>query len=87
MQEVLDNALRCEDAANFEFPLYTKDQRRVKVLLKPVGYVVGVIGVGRDVTERKQTEVEMTQVAKELQTFIDTTNAPIFKSVSTRTGS
>ena len=29
-------------------------------------------------TERKQAELEMTRVAKELQTFIDTANAPIF---------
>jgi PAS domain S-box-containing protein len=84
VKEVLDNALRGEEAANFEFPLFTKDQRRVEVLLNATtrrdvtGYVVGVIGVGQDVTERKQAELEMTRVAKELQTFIDTANAPIF---------
>ncbi len=32
----------------------------------------------QDVTERKLAELEMTRVAKELQTFIDTANAPIF---------
>jgi PAS domain S-box-containing protein len=37
-----------------------------------------VIGVGQDITERKQVEVEKTRVAQELQTFIDTANAPIF---------
>ena len=37
-----------------------------------------MIGVGQDITERKQAELEMTRVAKELQTFIDTANAPIF---------
>ena len=42
------------------------------------GTVVGVIGVGQDITARKQNEEEMTRVAKELQTFIDTANAPIF---------
>ena len=42
------------------------------------GNVVGVIGVGQDITERKQVEVEKTRVAQELQTFIDTANAPIF---------
>ena len=82
--EVLDNALQGRETANFEFPLYTKDQRRVDVLLNATtrrdvnGYVVGVLGVGQDITERKQVEIEKTRVAQELQTFIDTANAPIF---------
>ena len=40
--------------------------------------VVGVIGVGQGVTERKEAEPEMTRVAKELQNFIDTADALIF---------
>ena len=81
---MLDNALQGREAANFEFPLYTKDQQRVEVLLNATtrrdvsGNVVGVLGVGQDITERKQVEVEKTRVAQELQTFIDTANAPIF---------
>jgi len=84
VQEVLDDALRGIEAANFEFPLYTKDKRRVDVLLNATtrrdvsGVVVGMIGVGQDITERKQAEQEKTRVAQELQTFIDTANAPIF---------
>jgi PAS domain S-box-containing protein len=84
VRHVLDNALVGREAANFEFPLFTKDQKRVDVLLNATtrrdvsGNIVGVIGVGQDVTERKQAELEMTRVAKELQTFIDTANAPIF---------
>ena len=50
------------------------------------GNVVGVIGVGQDVTERKRAELEMTRVAKELQTFIDTANAPIFRHRRQRAG-
>ena len=85
VKEVLDNALQGRETANFEFPLYTKeDQRRVDVLLNATtrrgvsGNVVGVLGVGQDITERKQVEMEKTRVAQELQTFIDTANAPIF---------
>jgi PAS domain-containing protein len=84
VKEVLDNALQGRETANFEFPLYTQDQRRVEVLLNATtrrdvsGNVVGVIGVGQDITERKQVEIEKTRVAQELQTFIDTANAPIF---------
>ena len=84
VKEVLDNALQGREAANFEFPLYTKDRQRVEVLLNATtrrdvsGVVVGMIGVGQDITERKQVEEEKTRVAQELQTFIDTANAPIF---------
>ena len=39
---------------------------------------VGVLGVGQDITERKKVEIEKANVAQELQTFIDTANAPIF---------
>ena len=35
-------------------------------------------GCAQDITERKQVEVEKARVAQELQTFIDTANAPIF---------
>jgi PAS domain S-box-containing protein len=34
--------------------------------------------VGQDITERKAVAMEKTRVATELQTFIDTANAPIF---------
>ncbi len=84
VKEVLDNALQGRETANFEFPLYTKDRRRVEVLLNATtrrdvdGAVIGVIGVGQDISERKQVEMEKTRVAQELQTFIDTANAPIF---------
>ena len=37
-----------------------------------------MIGVGQDITERNISEKEKTRVAKELQSFIDTANAPIF---------
>ena len=84
VKEVLDDALSGKEAANFEFPLFTKrDKRRVDVLLNATtrrdaaGNAVGVIGVGQDITARKQIEEEMTRVAKELQTFIDTANADL----------
>ena len=52
VKEVLDKALMGSEAAHFEFPLFTKDQKRVEVLLNATtrrdvsGNVVGVIGVG-----------------------------------------
>ena len=67
--QTAESVLQGSEAANFEFPLFTKDQKRVEVLLTATtrrdvsGSVVGVIGVGQDVTERKQAELEMTRVA------------------------
>lgn len=84
VRQVLDNALQGQGTANFEFPLYTKDHQRVEVLLNAtprmdvLGSIVGMIGVGQDITERKRVEVEKTSLAQELQSFIDTANAPIF---------
>ena len=83
VKEVLDHALLGSETANFEFPLYTKTNQRVDILLNATtrrdvnGAVVGMIGVGQDITERKRVEREKTLVAQELQTFIDTANAPI----------
>jgi PAS domain-containing protein len=80
----LDSALDGRETANFEFSLYTKDRQRVYVLLNATprrnvsGDVVGMIGVGQDMTICKQVEVEKALVTQELQTFIDTANAPIF---------
>jgi PAS domain S-box-containing protein len=53
VQHVLQNALEGRGTANFEFPFFTKDRRRVDVLLNATtrrdadGAVIGVIGVGQ----------------------------------------
>ena len=53
---VLNNALKGEETANYEFPLFTKDDKRVMVLLNSStrrdaeGNIVGVLGVGQDIT-------------------------------------
>merc|ERR1719183_2103644 len=84
VREVLDNALKGTEAANFEFPLFTKNGDRVEVLLNAAtrrdaaGNIVGVVGVGQDITERKKFEGELERVAKDLRALIDTANAPIF---------
>ena len=73
VKEVLDNALQGNEAANFEFPFITKSRKRVEVLLnattrrETTGKTLGVMGVGQDITERKQGKAELTRVAKELQ--------------------
>ncbi len=83
-RQALDSALLGERTADFEFPLFTKDRRRLEVLLNITprmdvsGEFIGMLCVGQDITVRKKVEVEKMSIAQELQTFIDTANAPIF---------
>jgi PAS domain S-box-containing protein len=84
VKQVLDNALRGEETANYEFPLFTKEGKRVMVLLNSStrrdvdGEVVGVLGVGQDISEMDKLRTASEAVAKELRQFIETANAPIF---------
>ena len=73
MREVLDDALRGTQTANFEFPLFTKDGDRLDVLLNATtrrdvhGAIVGVVGVGQDITSLKAKENELSNVAADLR--------------------
>ncbi|KAI9913170.1 hypothetical protein PsorP6_005036 [Peronosclerospora sorghi] len=74
---VLSLALKGQETANFEFPLITKDGRRVEILLNATprynekGVVIGVVGIGQDITVRMAQE-------KETNRLIHAANAPIF---------
>ncbi|KAG2507289.1 hypothetical protein JM16_008194 [Phytophthora kernoviae] len=74
---VMSKALEGTETANFEFPLMTKTGRRVEILLNATsrfnehGEVIGMVGIGQDITERIAQEQEYTRL-------IDTANAPIF---------
>jgi PAS domain S-box-containing protein len=69
--EVLERALKGEETANFEFPLFTKSGDRVDVLLNSTtrrdadGKAVGVVGVGQDITELNKVRVEQEKERKE----------------------
>jgi PAS domain S-box-containing protein len=84
VKQVLDNALKGKETANYEFPLFTKDGRRVMVLLNSStrrnadGKIVGVLGVGQDISQMDKLRTETEAVATELRQFIETANAPIF---------
>jgi hypothetical protein len=77
VSSVLDKALRGKETANFEFPLITKNGVRIEVLLNATtrkdeqGNVIGVVGIGQDITARLAQEREYSKL-------IDTANAPIF---------
>ncbi|CEG48633.1 hybrid signal transduction histidine [Plasmopara halstedii] len=75
--EVLSQALRGVETANFEFPLITRPGTRIEILLNATprydtdGSIVGVVGIGQDITDRIAQEHEYFRL-------IDTANAPIF---------
>ena len=77
VQQVLDEALKGNERGNFEFPLVTKLGVCIEVLLNATtrrndqGSVIGMVGIGQDVTGRIAQE-------REYSNLIDTANAPIF---------
>merc|ERR1711879_364193 len=81
---VLTDALQGNETANYEFPLFSRDGDRREILLNATtrrgaeGEVVGVIGVGQDITELRMITIEQQRVADDLTRLIDTANAPIF---------
>eukprot|EP00927_Polykrikos_kofoidii_P021765 TRINITY_DN20509_c0_g2_i1.p1 TRINITY_DN20509_c0_g2~~TRINITY_DN20509_c0_g2_i1.p1 ORF type:complete len:3301 (-),score=769.44 TRINITY_DN20509_c0_g2_i1:57-9083(-) len=82
--QVLTAALRGHDTANFEFLLFTKSGERREILLNatarrgPDGEVIGVIGVGQDITRIREVTSEQERIADDLSRLIETANAPIF---------
>lgn len=77
VETVIERALRGDETANYEFPLMTKEGARIEILLNatarrnPAGDIIGVVGIGQDITGRIAQEREYTRL-------IDTANAPIF---------
>ena len=70
--EVLQKALNGEETANYEFPLFTKSgDSSVDVLLNSTtrrdaaGRIVGVVGVGQDITELNKVRAEQDRERKE----------------------
>ena len=69
--EVLAKALHGQETANYEFPLFTQSGDRVDVLLNsstrrdPDGQIVGVVGVGQDITELNKVRAEQEKERKE----------------------
>lgn len=70
VRDVLDKALKGEQTANFEFPLFSKNGDRVDVLLNSTtrrdsdGTIVGVVGVGQDITALKKSQAQVNHSSK-----------------------
>ena len=73
VKEVLDKALVGKETANYEFPLFTKDGRRVMVLLNSStrrdvkGKIIGVLGVGQDISEMDKLRTELNVYKESLE--------------------
>ena len=65
-----------EGQYNYEFPLYTKDRRKLTIRLSASakkdqrGNIIGVQGIGTDISDMKWKEDEFTR-------FTDMANAPV----------
>ncbi len=80
VNEVFQKALKGDETSNFEFSLHTQNNNLVMVLLNAttrrdeLGNVVGVVGVGQDITElysyRSEMEVKVTKRTRELNTIL-----------------
>ena len=76
VQAVLNNALQGHPQSNYQFTLMTKDKVPLQILLNATprydaaGDVVGVIGIGQDVTQELAQQTDLLRL-------IDTANAPI----------
>ena len=84
VDKVLASALVGTETANFEFPMFTKFGERRVILLNattrrgPNDEVIGVIGVGQDITQIREITKEQERVADDLSRLIEGANAPIF---------
>lgn len=73
MREVRDKALRGEETTDFEFALHTKDGKKVAMLFNTTarrdvsGNIIGIIGIGQDITERKRAEKQLHLQAAALE--------------------
>ena len=73
VQEVLNEALKGNETSNYEVPLFTKNGERVVVLLNattrrnPQGKIIGVVGVGQDITELDQSRSEKEETNLRLE--------------------
>ena len=84
LQDTLANALDGKGSCNHDLEFQTKfnEIRHLLVNYSPrrdeKNNIVGVVGVGQDITEAVQRDRAVAGMALELRQLIDTANAPIF---------
>lgn len=80
----MDKALQGIETSNFEIEFYNRERQEKHMLVNATtrrdenANIVGVLGVGQDVTEVTKHDREVAAMANELRQLINTANAPIF---------
>ncbi len=70
VKEVLEKALLGEETSNYEFPLITKSGNQIFLLFNATSRrnrdetIIGVIGIGQDITARREQEEQLQQRIK-----------------------
>ena len=77
---VLKRALKGEETANYELPLYSKSGARVELLLNATtrrdssGAITGVVGVAQDISARKAVSKVVNKVTQDLNRILADAN-------------
>jgi len=80
----MDKALNGEETSNYSIEFLNRNQETKHILVNATSRrdedanIVGVLGVGQDVTEATKHDREVAAMANELRQLINTANAPIF---------
>ncbi|HHZ97774.1 MAG TPA: EAL domain-containing protein, partial [Flavobacteriales bacterium] len=83
VKAVFDQTLQGHERANYELTLMDKNGAHLNVLLNSTaqrdnsGHIIGVVGIGQDVTELYKIQREQVSKASDLSRLIATANAPI----------
>jgi PAS domain S-box-containing protein len=84
VKKVLDQALIGKETSNYEFPIYTKDGARNMILLNSTtrrdkkGNIIGVLGVGQDITEIDQLRTTLEDSAFRLKLVLESLSEVIW---------
>ena len=84
VEQVFHRALSGWETSNYELLLLSKTGKRSTVLLNATtrrdaqGKVLGVVGVGQDITSLNNAMHESKRIAEDVTRLIETANAPIF---------
>eukprot|EP00978_Attheya_sp_CCMP212_P016856 scaffold44492_cov56-Attheya_sp.AAC.4 len=84
IKSVMDKALKGEETSNYAVEFKNRENETKHILLNATSRrdehhnIVGVLGVGQDVTEVTKHDREVAAMANELRQLVNTANAPIF---------
>ena len=84
IKTIMDKALHGEESCNHEIEFQNRANQKRHIIVNATSRrdenanIVGVLGVGQDVTEVIKHDTEVAAMANELRQLVNTANAPIF---------